>query len=72
MHPRLGGWTQHELELALVNSCAVPTVAPCSPVCVCIIVLADFEKGFIRAETVAYHDYVTAGGMGAAKVRSVG
>ncbi|MBX7496035.1 redox-regulated ATPase YchF [Qipengyuania sp. 6B39] len=27
----------------------------------------DFERGFIRAETIAYDDYVTLGGEGAAK-----
>ncbi|MXP28397.1 redox-regulated ATPase YchF [Porphyrobacter algicida] len=27
----------------------------------------DFEKGFIRAETIAYHDYVTLGGESAAR-----
>lgn len=32
---------------------------------------ADFEKGFIRAETVAYDDYVTAGGFGAAKEKGL-
>jgi ribosome-binding ATPase YchF (GTP1/OBG family) len=28
---------------------------------------ADFEKGFIRAETVGYADFVAAGGYSAAK-----
>lgn len=28
---------------------------------------ADFEKGFIRAETVGYEDYVATGGWGGAK-----
>lgn len=32
---------------------------------------ADFEKGFIRAETVGYDDYVTSGGMGAAKEKGL-
>jgi ribosome-binding ATPase YchF (GTP1/OBG family) len=27
----------------------------------------DFEKGFIRAETIAYEDFVAAGGEGGAK-----
>ena len=27
----------------------------------------DFERGFIRAETIAYHDYVALGGEGGAK-----
>ncbi|HCK32323.1 MAG TPA: redox-regulated ATPase YchF, partial [Rhodospirillaceae bacterium] len=27
----------------------------------------DFEKGFIRAETIAYDDFVAAGGEQAAK-----
>lgn len=32
-----------------------------------LIYSADFEKGFIRAETVAYNDYVSAGSFNAAK-----
>lgn len=40
------------------------------------VIHTDFEKGFIRAETVAYHDLVEAGNMNAAKekgkVRSEG
>jgi ribosome-binding ATPase len=28
---------------------------------------SDFERGFIRAETIAYHDYVSLGGEAAAK-----
>ncbi|MBD2314852.1 redox-regulated ATPase YchF [Desertifilum sp. FACHB-1129] len=40
------------------------------------VIHSDFERGFIRAETVAYQDLVTAGSMGAAKekgwVRSEG
>ncbi|KAI7843618.1 hypothetical protein COHA_002858 [Chlorella ohadii] len=35
------------------------------------VIHTDFEKGFIRAETVAYDDYVTAGGMGAAKEKGL-
>jgi ribosome-binding ATPase len=31
------------------------------------VIHTDFERGFIRAETVAYDDLVTAGNMGAAK-----
>ena len=31
------------------------------------VIHGDFEKGFIRAETVAYDDYVSAGGEAAAK-----
>ncbi len=27
----------------------------------------DFEKGFIRAETIAYDDYVSLGGEGGAR-----
>ena len=27
----------------------------------------DFERGFIRAQTIAYDDYVTLGGEGPAK-----
>jgi len=26
------------------------------------VIHTDFEKGFIRAEVTAYHDYVTSGG----------
>ncbi|KGF72310.1 GTP-binding protein [Neosynechococcus sphagnicola sy1] len=40
------------------------------------VIHSDFERGFIRAETVAYQDLVTAGSMGVAKgkglVRSEG
>ncbi|MBF2056361.1 MAG: redox-regulated ATPase YchF [Cyanobacterium sp. T60_A2020_053] len=40
------------------------------------VIHSDFERGFIRAETVAYNDLVKTGGMGAAKeqglVRSEG
>ena len=32
---------------------------------------ADFEKGFIRAETVAYEDFVAAGGFAVAKERGL-
>lgn len=31
------------------------------------VIHGDFEKGFIRAETIAYEDYVTCGGEGPAK-----
>jgi hypothetical protein len=31
----------------------------------------DFERGFIRAETVAYQDLVTSGSMGAAKEKGL-
>jgi ribosome-binding ATPase len=31
------------------------------------IIHTDFERGFIRAETVSYEDLVTAGTMGAAR-----
>lgn len=47
------------------------TAAPLSNYSISLLSIAcaaDFEKGFIRAETVAYDDYVSAGGMGAAKV----
>lgn len=33
------------------------------------VIHSDFERGFIRAETVAYEDLVAAGSMGAAKER---
>ncbi|MBD2019425.1 DUF933 domain-containing protein, partial [Leptolyngbya sp. FACHB-36] len=40
------------------------------------VIHSDFERGFIRAETVAYKDLVTAGSMSTAKekgwVRSEG
>ena len=38
---------------------------------VSFIKLADFEKGFIRAETVGFDDYVTAGGFGPAKEKGL-
>jgi len=31
------------------------------------VIHTDFEKGFIRAQTIAYNDYVTLGGESAAK-----
>ena len=31
------------------------------------VIHGDFEKGFIRAETIAYDDYVSLGGENAAK-----
>ena len=31
------------------------------------VIHSDFEKGFIRAETVSYDDLLTAGSMTAAK-----
>ena len=31
------------------------------------VIHTDFEKGFIRAETVAYDDFTTAGGLTQAK-----
>ena len=31
------------------------------------VIHGDFEKGFIRAETIAYDDFVTLGGEGPAK-----
>ena len=31
------------------------------------VIHTDFEKGFIRAETIAYDDYVALGGEGGAK-----
>lgn len=31
----------------------------------------DFEKGFIRAETVAYKDFVAVGGLAAAKEKGL-
>ena len=35
------------------------------------IIHTDFEKGFIRAETVAYNDLVTCGTMTAAKEKGL-
>ena len=32
---------------------------------------SDFEKGFIRAEVIAYQDYITAGGEGGAKEKGL-
>ncbi|MEZ2225485.1 redox-regulated ATPase YchF [Microcoleus sp.] len=35
------------------------------------VIHSDFERGFIRAETVAYQDLVTTGGMNAAKEKGL-
>lgn len=35
------------------------------------VIHSDFERGFIRAETVAYQDLVTTGSMGAAKEKGL-
>jgi len=35
------------------------------------VIHSDFERGFIRAETVAYQDLVTNGSMGAAKEKGL-
>ena len=35
------------------------------------VIHTDFERGFIRAETVAYQDLVTLGSMGAAKEKGL-
>jgi GTP-binding protein YchF len=35
------------------------------------VIHSDFERGFIRAETVAYHDLVTHGSMSAAKEKGL-
>jgi GTP-binding protein YchF len=35
------------------------------------VIHTDFEKGFIRAETVSYHDLVTSGTKGAAKEKGL-
>lgn len=35
------------------------------------VIHSDFEKGFIRAETVAYNDFVTAGSLAAAREKGV-
>ncbi|KAK2407723.1 GTP-binding protein OBGC, chloroplastic [Trifolium repens] len=35
------------------------------------VIHSDFEKGFIRAETVAYNDFVAAGSLGAAREKGL-
>jgi hypothetical protein len=35
------------------------------------VIHSDFERGFIRAETVAYHDLVTHGSISAAKEKGL-
>ena len=35
------------------------------------VIHTDFEKGFIRAETVAYDDFVRCGGSAAAKEKGL-
>ncbi|HEY5974219.1 MAG TPA: redox-regulated ATPase YchF [Geobacteraceae bacterium] len=35
------------------------------------VIHSDFEKGFIRAEVIAYQDYITAGGEGGAKEKGL-
>jgi hypothetical protein len=35
------------------------------------VIHSDFERGFIRAETVSYQDLVACGAMGAAKERGL-
>lgn len=35
------------------------------------VIHSDFEKGFIRAETVAYEDFVTAGSIAAAREKGL-
>jgi ribosome-binding ATPase YchF (GTP1/OBG family) len=35
------------------------------------VIHSDFERGFIRAETVAYDDLVAAGSMAAAKEKGL-
>jgi ribosome-binding ATPase YchF (GTP1/OBG family) len=35
------------------------------------VIHSDFERGFIRAETVAYNDLVTHGSMSAAKEKGL-
>jgi ribosome-binding ATPase len=35
------------------------------------VIHSDFERGFIRAETVAYQDLVAAGGMNPAKEKGL-
>lgn len=47
----------------LRDKIACPLSTPSTP--------PDFEKGFIRAETVAYDDYVAAGGFGTAKEKGL-
>ena len=35
------------------------------------VIHSDFEKGFIRAEVIAYNDYVAAGGEAGAKEKGL-
>jgi ribosome-binding ATPase YchF (GTP1/OBG family) len=35
------------------------------------VIHSDFERGFIRAETVGYNDYIKAGGYSGAKEAGV-
>lgn len=35
------------------------------------MISADFEKGFIRAETIAYDEFVEVGGFSAAKEKGL-
>uniref|UniRef100_A0A453LYM8 YchF C-terminal domain-containing protein n=1 Tax=Aegilops tauschii subsp. strangulata TaxID=200361 RepID=A0A453LYM8_AEGTS len=35
------------------------------------VIHSDFQKGFIRAETVTYDDFVAAGTLGAAREKGV-
>jgi ribosome-binding ATPase len=35
------------------------------------VIHSDFERGFIRAETIAYNDLVTTGSMKAAKEKGL-
>ena len=51
----------------LAVAAAVADRCPCCPPTTC----TDFEKGFIRAETVAFSDFVTVGGMGPAKEKGL-
>jgi obg-like ATPase 1 len=47
---------------------AACTRRPCNPTA---LVPTDFEKGFIRAETVAFDEFVAAGGYGTAKEKGL-
>jgi ribosome-binding ATPase YchF (GTP1/OBG family) len=35
------------------------------------VIHTDFEKGFIRAETIGYSDFVGSGGLGAAREKGL-
>ena len=65
MHPVSGG---HPLRLVyLLTACLVPVRFPQAAG----VIHTDFEKGFIRAETVGYDDMVRTGTLAGAKEAGV-